>query len=353
MNVSAVIPIYNMEAYLDRCMSSLLAQTHSDWEAILVDDGSTDRCPELCDAWAARDSRVRVFHKENGGLGLARNSGLEKVSGEYVLFLDPDDYFKPDLIKNLAEAAQRHGADLVIGGHTIVSPDGKEQPRAPVCERVFRSEDEMRQLLFHTVGAPPEDPLDSRYGVSVWGRLYRRTVLEQTGLRFVSERRLISEDLIFNMDFIRRSASAAVITDASYCYCVNAGSLSKRHREDRFEKDLVLYHAVRERLSGYPEAESRLCLQRLLISRARYDIMQEADYRDLANRAYPLREKTAEILRTSELQEALRRYPWWKLPKMQGLFAWCMKRRLIWAMLALIRLKRRFLSGGQTVKKGS
>lgn len=353
MKISVVIPVYQVEAYLEECVSSLLSQSFLDWEAILVDDGSTDRCPALCDAWAARDERIRVVHQENRGLGMARNRGLEEAAGEYVLFLDSDDFFGPELLKNLAEAAEHHEADLVLGGLVIVRPDGGKRPGPALPERVFRSPGEMRELLYHTVGAPPEDPLDSRYGVSACGRLYRRAVIEETGLRFASERQLISEDLIFNMDFIQRASSAAVIPDASYFYRTNIGSLSKRHRQDRFEKDRILCRAVEERLRDYPEAEYRLCLQRLLISRARFDMIQEADYRDLVDQSYPLRQRVAEILRAPELREALEHYPWWKLPKMQGIFAWCMKRRLIGAMLALIRLKRRFLSGGSAAMKRS
>lgn len=346
MKVSVVIPVYNVEHYLDWCITTLLAQTYSDWEAVLVDDGSTDSSPELCDAWAARDQRIQVIHQENRGLGMTRNRGLDAVVGEYVLFLDSDDYFGPELIKNLVGCADRCKTDLVIGGFTIVRPDGKKIPSALPGQRVFRSPDEMRELLYGTVGAPPEAPLDSQYGLSACGRLYRRAVIEKANLRFVSERQLISEDLIFNMDFLQQAASAAVIPDVSYFYRTNTGSLSKRHRGDRFERDLVLVRAVQERLKEYPETDYRLYLQRLLISRARFDIMQEADYRDVVDLSYPLQKKTEEILCTPELQEAMRHYPWWKLPKMQGIFTWCMKRRLIWAMLALIRLKRRFLSGG-------
>ena len=343
MKISAVIPVYRVERYLDRCMASLLAQTHSDWEAILVDDGSPDRCPELCDAWAARDGRVRVVHRENGGLGMARNSGIEAAAGEYLLFLDPDDYCEPELLSRLAAAVQEQGADLVLGGHTLVDAKRRRRSQIPPEQRAFRGPEEMRELLIHTVGSPPEDPLDFRYSMTVCGRLYRRSVVEAGGLRFVSERRLISEDLIFNLDFLERADSAAVISDASYCYCTNAGSLSKRHRADRFEQDLILFRTVRERLERYPEAEWRLCLARLLISRARFDIMQEADYHDLEDPAYPLLKKTEEILRTPELREALADYPWWRLPRMQAVFTWCMRRRMPRTMLALIRLKRRFL----------
>lgn len=345
MKISVILPVYNVAAYLERSMASLLAQTCSDREIILVDDGSTDGSGTLCDGYALRPD-VRVIHRENGGLGMARNSGIEAARGEYLLFLDPDDYFGPELLGNLLDAAERCGADLAIGGFTIVGPDGRTHPRPLSPERVFRTPEEMSELVFHTVGAPPEEALDSQYGVSACGRLYRREVLQRGRLRFVSERQLISEDLIFNVDFMQWAGSAVVTADTSYFYCTNAESLSKRHREDRFAQDCALFLAVEERLARrYPEACYRLCLDRLLISRARYDMIQEAAYRDLVDGSYPARERILEILENRELRRALEHYPWRRLPRMQGIFAWFMKRRQAGVLLALIRLKRWFLSG--------
>ena len=326
MRISVIVPVYNVSAYLGRCMRSLLAQTFQDREILLVDDGSTDGSGPLCDMWA-REPGVRAVHRTNGGLGMARNSGLEAARGEYALFLDPDDYFGPRLLENLADAAERRGADLAVGAFTMVGPDGRERPRAFPAERVFRTPTELEELLLGTVGALPEEPLDSRYGLSACARLYRMEVIRRGGVRFVSERELISEDLIFNMDFLAWAASAVVTTDASYFYCANAGSLSKRHREDRFAQDCALCRAVEERL----------------ISRARYDILQEAAYRDREDRSYPLRQRTAAILDAPALREALERYPWRRLPRMQGMFAWLMRERRVGALLALARLKRRFL----------
>lgn len=341
MKISVVIPVYNVRNYLARCMESLAAQTYSDMEIILVDDGSDDGSGAVCDGYVKRQG-VQVIHQENGGLGMARNRGLDAACGEYVLFLDPDDYYDPRLVQNLCGAAEHYDADLVIGGLTTVGRDGKKQSCAISYEQVFRSQERMKELLFHTVGSPPEERLDSKYGVSACGRLYRLEVIRRGRIRFLSERQMISEDLIFNIDFLQHAKSAVVTADAFYFYCTNAGSLSKRHREDRFEKDIALWMAVEERLAGYPEKECRLCLQRLLISRARYDIIQEADYYDLVNPSYPFKKKVSEIVHAPLLCEVLKDYPWWKLPRMQAIFAWFMKQQKVWSMLVLIRLRRRF-----------
>lgn len=110
--VSVIVPIYNVEAYLRRALDSILSQTHKDWEAILVDDGSTDSSGEIAEEYAKRDRRFKVVHKENGGLSDARNAGLQHISGEHLLFLDADDFFHPQLMELCLKAIQRDGSDI-------------------------------------------------------------------------------------------------------------------------------------------------------------------------------------------------------------------------------------------------
>ena len=112
--VSVIIPIYGVEQYLDRCVRSVVNQSYAHLEIILVDDGSTDRCPAMCDAWANKDSRIQVIHKPNGGLSSARNAGLDMATGEFIAFVDSDDYVEPDYIATMIDAAQKNHADLVM-----------------------------------------------------------------------------------------------------------------------------------------------------------------------------------------------------------------------------------------------
>ena len=116
--VSIVVPVYNVEKYLDRCIDSLVNQTLKDIEIILVDDGSPDNCPQMCDAWACRDSRIKVVHKENGGLGSARNAGLAEITGKYVAFVDSDDFVELNTYSVLFDATQGEQCDVVYMGYT-------------------------------------------------------------------------------------------------------------------------------------------------------------------------------------------------------------------------------------------
>lgn len=124
--VSIIVPVYRVEEYLDQCVASVCAQTFTDWELILVDDGSPDRCGAMCDEWAAKDGRIRVIHRENGGLSAARNSGVSVAEGTFVFYLDSDDYLEPDALERLLQAQQAEDADVVVGGYYYTYADREE-----------------------------------------------------------------------------------------------------------------------------------------------------------------------------------------------------------------------------------
>ena len=123
--ISVVVPIYNVEQYLDRCISSIVAQTYRELEILLIDDESTDSSPKICDRWARKDERIRVIHKTNAGAGMARNTGIEHASGKYMCFFDSDDYVAPNAIETAYNAAVKHQADVVVYGAARVDESQK------------------------------------------------------------------------------------------------------------------------------------------------------------------------------------------------------------------------------------
>ena len=143
--ISIIIPIYKVEEYLDECISSVINQTYTKLEIILVDDGSPDSCPKMCDDWAKKDSRIRVIHKTNGGLSDARNAGIEVATGEYIAFVDSDDYIKPDMIAKLYAALCKEEADISACG--ILSCEGKKETAWGCCSVVGHSEQILAMLL--------------------------------------------------------------------------------------------------------------------------------------------------------------------------------------------------------------
>ncbi len=168
--ISVIVPVYNTEDYLRQCLDSLSAQTMENIEIIVVDDGSTDRSPKICDEYAEKDPRMIVIHRENGGLSAARNSGLDIAQGEYVLFVDSDDWVEPDFCKVPLDAARQTGADLVI------------------FQRMWHREGEEAELQppFPETGIADKGKILTKWwdivGVISWNKLYRRSLF--SNLRF-------------------------------------------------------------------------------------------------------------------------------------------------------------------------
>lgn len=150
--ISVIIPVYNIKEYLPRCVESVCAQTYKNLEILLVDDGSTDGTGDLCDALAKKDDRIRVFHKENGGSSSARNLGIENAKGQYLGFVDSDDYISPDMYEQLYRALQTNGVPIAQIGRDEIDAEGNilanvcEPPATEIC---IKSEDFMRELLMH------------------------------------------------------------------------------------------------------------------------------------------------------------------------------------------------------------
>jgi glycosyltransferase involved in cell wall biosynthesis len=122
--VTVIVPVYGAENYINRCIDSVIHQTFEEWELVLIDDGSPDRCGEICDAYAKKDHRIRVIHQKNIGVSATRNKGLDEVDTEYFYFLDSDDYLPDNALETLYSMAQTEDADIVVGGHSRVEPDG-------------------------------------------------------------------------------------------------------------------------------------------------------------------------------------------------------------------------------------
>lgn len=193
MKYSIIVPVYGVEKYLDQCVESVLTQSFTDFELILVDDKSPDNCPAMCDAWAAKDARVRVIHKPvNEGLGFARNTGMATASGSYILFLDSDDSVAENLLE-ICDAALTDRTDMLVFGVEYVYQDKNGQTtitEQAVPNRFSADTPEKRGELFaqlNRVGAFP----------FAWNKVYRKAFLDEAGVLF--EKTKLIEDFLFNI----------------------------------------------------------------------------------------------------------------------------------------------------------
>ena len=255
--VSVVIPIYNVEKYLDRCMESIVNQTYKKIEILMVDDGSPDSCPQKCEDWAKKDNRVRVIHKANKGLGMARNTGIEHARGEYICFFDSDDYVALDTIENAIRLAKKDCSDIVLFGMRLVGANGKIQDiRCPYTEKSFyEGADILNFVLPNIIEGSSKSGRNYNLNMSACTCLFSMKLITDNHWRFVSEREFISEDYYSLLQLYNHIQRVSVLKQACYYYCYNNTSLTHVFRFDRFERVCHCYKAMVDmcRELHYPE----------------------------------------------------------------------------------------------------
>ncbi|MCH3973326.1 MAG: glycosyltransferase [Oscillospiraceae bacterium] len=240
--ISIIVPVYKTEPYLQKCLQSIVNQTYRNLEIILVDDGSPDRCPQICDEWAKKDSRISVIHQENSGLGKARNSGIEKAKGSYLAFVDSDDEIEPDMYEKLLAAAESCKADICYCGCKDVSSKGVVAGTPPL-KFSYKGDEIRTEFIPQVLGTLPSDRHTVFCGVSSTSALYHAALLQKAGIRFLSERSdNISEDLDFNLKTCCHAEIIQIIPDTPYLYIKREiNSLTSSYRSDRFEMVKKLY----------------------------------------------------------------------------------------------------------------
>lgn len=347
--VSIVVPVYNTEKYLTRCLESIKKQTLTEIEIIIVDDGSKENCSALCDKLASEDRRIKVIHKENQGLGYARNTGLDAASGEYVGFVDSDDYIEPEMYESMYNTASKNNSDLVVSGICFVGgntfgKDGEYVKKTYFdTDTLFQGKESMKNLMLGVAGALPHEKDDSRYGASVCKNLFRLSVIKENNLKFLSEREILSEDTLFMIDYIQSSNKAVGINRADYCYCRNGESLSKSYNSTRFEKSLIFLKELEKKVAvTATKNEYGIYLDRLTQGFGRVLCSQEIVHaRDNKIGYGILKRRLKEICTQKEIAHVLKSYPWYKLPVKQAVFAFTMKYKLFLMQKIIVTLRDR------------
>lgn len=220
MKVSIIIPMFNAEQCIDRCLKSIVNQSYKNLEIIVVNDGSTDNGPGICENYEKRDQRVKVLHQKNRGQSMARNAGLEICTGEYVMFVDSDDELPRNSVKDLLKPIGNKKWDISGGMYEVGISDRKKRINLPFSEGVISRniEDRKRYDVVKT---------ESVFGY-VWGKLYRKQFLEEHNLRFDDIRTLIMEDTLFNLKAWVYNPAYYMSNHLVYTYFVTKGSSSNR-----------------------------------------------------------------------------------------------------------------------------
>ena len=319
---SVIVPVYKVEEYLEKCVQSILAQTERDFELILVDDGSPDRCGALCDSLAQTDSRIRVIHQENQGLGGARNTGIREARGDWLLLVDSDDWIEPKILEKAMEAGLREEADLVMFAFRTVDEQGRElgvfredMPK----ERGIGLQEHKEALLT----AP-----------CAWNKLYRRSFFQGTGLAYPP--RVWYEDLRTTPKLMAKAGRMVFLDEVGYNYLQRQGSIMK---SANLERNREILDAFDDLLPWFRKEGLFEAYRRELEYLAVFHVYLTAGVRvALADRKSPLLRELAAYVEE--------RFPGWRqnpyLPKLgekRRLLVSLLQKKWYWAVSLLFKLK--------------
>ena len=233
---SIMTPVYKVERYLPECIESVLGQTYGNFEFILVDDGSPDHSGEICDEYAKKDSRIRVFHKPNGGLMHTRRYALERAQGDYYVFLDSDDYLSLNTLETLSRYISETGADCVIYGFEWLRPEGMVHAQCAACDcgRVITDKRELYNIVFN----------DEAYN-SLWRKCAKASCFDgRDHSRYYHIKR--GEDLLQSLEILENAGSFLLIPETLYCYRVNPASITHSDSYEGYRANFEVRETVLE-----------------------------------------------------------------------------------------------------------
>lgn len=237
--ISIISPVYNAEPFIEKCVDSIIGQTYTDWELILVDDGSPDNAGVICDKYAAKDKRIRVIHKENGGVSAARQTGLDEAEGEYVIHVDPDDWVESEMLEELLLKAKETGADVVICDYYINQGD----------QLTYRTQSPTSLNASQVL----KDLFQQLHG-SCCNKLAKRVCYNRYDIRFPKDINYCEDLLTWVQLFSHNEVKVAYLPKAFYHYCMNENSISHHLTRQNYEGLLRYLDKLEEIL---PDAEYR------------------------------------------------------------------------------------------------
>lgn len=221
--ISIIVPIYNSEKGLERCIRSILGQSEQDFEVLLINDGSTDDSSQICQSYESKDSRVHVINKKNEGVSAARNTGILYAKGEYIQFVDSDDYLEPDMCESLLTAVKQNRADMAVCGFHHIYGD-RIVEKVPQTAEILNKEAFAKEFL---------QLYQQGFLNMPWNKLYKKDLISD----YFEEDLSLGEDLLFNLSYLENAENIAVVSKPLYSYIQERGkaTLSSKKREDKLE----------------------------------------------------------------------------------------------------------------------
>lgn len=339
-NVSIIIPAYNASRYICRCVDSILAQTIESIQVIIINDGSTDETEMLCNSHYGNNNGVVIISKNNQGQGIARNYGLNFVKGEYVGFVDADDYVEPNMYEMLYHRAKDICADLVYSymeGEQFLEDDFfKDYENGKIIYSNHQIS-KFRQLL---IGGMPSEINDASLGMSVCRSIFNYSIIQKYGIRFISERKVNSEDLLFNLDFLEHCNCISTINNYFYVYCHdNPQSFSVKANDNRFKMFNNLYDEliIRSKCD-----EDILRATRRFLANIRIVVVEKARWCRISTLKKTI-DEIGSIINDHRVKKILNEYPIESLPFMQKIYFYLMKHNMRMLLIIFAKLRYKFL----------
>lgn len=269
-SVSVIIPVYNVEKYLPKCLDSVINQTYADLEIICVNDGSPDNSSAILEEYAKKDNRIKIINQENTGLSGARNTGIKASTGDYIVFLDSDDWMDTEAIEAAVTVAQNSGSDTVLWGYVREFAEKSVEKKIFDGDRIFDSAEtrDLHRRLAGLKGEELRNPENTDALVTAWGKLYTASVIKENKLQFVDTKIIGTEDLLFNMNYFGFAKKCSFIDKPYNHYRKdNETSLTRSYKAKLFSQWSELYSRIRKYLDEnelgedfHKALDNRICL---------------------------------------------------------------------------------------------
>lgn len=258
MKLSIVIPIFNSEKYLNKCIDSIFKYHKANIEVILINDGSTDKSLEICKQYESKYSNIVLINKKNEGQGIARNYGIKVATGDYITFVDSDDFFEDDVLDYINDYIEKQKLDFYIFNWNYVFNDKKIKNVRNDKVQLFYKEDMKFKLFLDNMVWPNKE---NSYGSAVWAKFYNLKIIKENNIKFHSEREMFSEDLIFNLEYIEHINNVVVLDKTIYCYYQNSTSYKNKYHGDYIDKLNNIYFYFKEKGYLSNEYKSRIYIR--------------------------------------------------------------------------------------------
>lgn len=328
--VSIIVPVYRVEQYLEECLDSIMNQTFKAYEVILVDDGSPDGSPQICDLYAKKHSNIRVIHKKNGGLSSARLAGFEIAHGEYILFVDSDDYIDERMVECLVTAIEEKQAQMAMCSY-YVDYEGEQVPKKlPYMQTKIEGREQIvSKYILPLVGG-------NKSGIKIpgflWIRLFKKELIHKEF--FVSEREVFLEDHVFDLLYADNIHSIAIIDEPLYYYRINRMSLTNCYRKNKWKMYINLHHFLTKYLEQR-NINGNSNLEDFLIN----GLFQSIDNAVLCGQYSLYVAEIKEIMCNGEVKMLLKTYRNSRLSMMQKVILGLLRLHMYW-LIYQIRTKR-------------